>query len=233
MPYKKSYKKKASSKRKVSSKSYRRYPKRKTTSLQKMVVFGRGLPDKCMVTHKYNEIVEISTTAGSIGNYQFSANGLYDSNYSSGGHQPLYYDQMSALYDHYTVIGSKITARVFQKAATNDGVTVTLFLNDDTNIVPALVSTMKEQSRARWVQLAPADNTTHSLSMKFSAKRIFGGNILSNPNLQGSLSANPTEGSFYTFCMQSTNGTTNESVVLDVSIEYIVVWSELRDIQGS
>ena len=39
--------------------------------------------------------------------FQFSCNSLYSPNASYAGTQPLYFDQVMAIYDHYTVVSSK------------------------------------------------------------------------------------------------------------------------------
>jgi len=231
MPYtkKRTYKKKVYKKKAYVKKAYKPSP----TSNLSMVTFGKGFPKKCSVTHKYNEIVEISSTLGSIGNHQFVANGLFDPNFTSGGHQPMYFDQFSAIYDHYTVIGSKITAKVMHKTSAGVPMTVAVFLNDDSAISGSILSSMKEQNKSNYIQLAAADNNIRKIGLNYSTKKTFGGSILGNDNLQGTISSNPTETSFFTFVAQCTDGVSSSTLVLDVMIEFIVVWDELRDIGGS
>lgn len=66
------------------------------------------LPQKLLVKMKYYDTFQINPSAGGIGSYIFSANGMYDPNITGGGHQPRGFDQLMTMYDHYTVIASRI-----------------------------------------------------------------------------------------------------------------------------
>jgi len=69
---------------------------------------GAGFPQKMVMTHKYCDKVQLTSTLGVITNYLFSTNGLYDPNITGTGHQPAYFDQMTPIYNNYTVIMSRI-----------------------------------------------------------------------------------------------------------------------------
>ena len=57
----------------------------------------------------YEPSFSLTGTAGVISQYVFSANGVYDPNITSTGHQPLGFDTMMLYYEQYTVIESRIT----------------------------------------------------------------------------------------------------------------------------
>ena len=69
-----------------------------------------GFPNKNICKHRYADQCSIVYT-GSSGmiTHSFSANGLYDPNLAVGGHQPMGFDEQMAIYDHYCVLGAKIT----------------------------------------------------------------------------------------------------------------------------
>lgn len=203
-----------------------RKPKNKS-----MVRFGLGLPKKCLVTHKYNEFVLLTSTAGIKQNYLYSCNGMFDPNITGTGHQPMYFDQFSALYDHYTVIGSRITVRLTPTAAGEDGFRVALFLNDDTTVTPD-ISGIIEQSSGSHKLIPPGSNNTYVLTKNWSAKKTFGGSILGNDDLQGNATSNPVEQTYFSI---SLGGTSAVDVVctVDVTIEYTVIWDELKDLASS
>lgn len=200
------------------------------------VYLGLGFPKKVTVTHKYNETVIIPTgTLGTMSTYNFTCNGMYDPNASSTGHQPMYFDQLSALYDHYTVIGSKITV-TFSNQTGVDGnnrpCTVGILITDD-GVITGNVNTLKENGYAKWKWTGSLGYEKAIVTNKWSAKKTFGGSILGNDNLQGTPSVNPTELSYFTLFVDSSQSAIASSVVADVTITYIAVWDELKEVASS
>lgn len=55
--------------------------------------------------------------------HTFRANGLFDPRFAIGGHQPMGFDQLMAIYSKYTVVGAKMTLEVCNATQTfNNGV---------------------------------------------------------------------------------------------------------------
>ena len=69
-----------------------------------------GFPKTLKFIHKYCDNVSVSGSAGIPFKYQFSCNGLYDPNITGTGHQPMYFDQVTPIYNQYRVIGAKARA---------------------------------------------------------------------------------------------------------------------------
>lgn len=198
------------------------------------VPVGLGFPKRMVMTHKYTEYFNLVATNGVFNSYFFSCNGMFDPNITGGGHQPLYFDQMTGIYRHYTVIGSKIIAKVTPLAATNAPISFGMIINDDTTITSSDVRTMAEQSSSKKLLIPPSSNDTYTLTNKWSAKKTFGGSILGNDALQGSSAANPTEQSYYNFWIDAGFSTTQtQTLVVEATVYYIAVWDELLDIAGS
>lgn len=68
-----------------------------------------GFPDRLKTRLQYCDVVQLAASAGTPALYQFRMNGLYDPDYTGTGHQPQWFDQLSAVYQTYRVLGSKIT----------------------------------------------------------------------------------------------------------------------------
>lgn len=68
-----------------------------------------GFPDRLKTKLHYADVIQLSASAGSPGLWQFRMNSLYDPDYTGTGHQPQWFDQLSAVYQYYKVLGSKIT----------------------------------------------------------------------------------------------------------------------------
>jgi len=184
------------------------------------------------MTHKYEEIISLTSTTGALATYRFNANGMYDPNTSGTGHQPLFFDQMTALYNHYTVIGSRITLTVMNQTSSGVAGTVGVIYNDDTATAYTDITGFGEQSAGRTRMIPGGANTTFVLGLKYSAKKTFGGSILSNTSLQGTASANPSEASYFDIGYQCT-GTGTNALIVKVHVSYIAVWSEIKDIGSS
>lgn len=209
-----------------------RSKRKRTVRNLSTVKLGLGFPKKVLVTHKYNEQVAINTGAGGLmSNQLFSCNGMFDPNTTGVGHQPYYFDQLTTLYDHYCVIGSKIKLRIAKSDVTTVPCTVGVYINDDTTATTSLTTAM-EYSSGRHVVLTTS-NQKSTITRKWSAKKYFGRSVLANTDLQGTSAANPAEQSFFNFWVDSSTNLQQTSVLLDVEITYIAVWKELKDIAGS
>lgn len=207
-------------------------PKRSVVKWKNMAVIGRGFPKKMTITHTYVENLTVSTTSGSQANYVFRCNGMYDPNQTGTGHQPLYFDQMSALYNHYVVIGSKIEVRFTHAAQTNLAQHVMLRIDDDATVPTNTQETM-EQNGGKFKVLPAGSPYQVLLKNGWSAKKFFGGSILANTSLQGTPGSDPAELSYYQIAIRPMDGITDATVHMQVKITYIAVWKELKEIASS
>ena len=199
-----------------------------------MLSLSAGFPNKILVKHKYCQNVGLTSTTGTFASTQFKCNGMFQPP-ASGGHQPMYFDQMTALYDHFVVIASKCKIIVSPDSASamTKPAVVGLYVNDDTSVQYTSTTGVQEYQKGKtklinWNAVKPI-----SLSEYWSAKKYFGKNPLSNDNLQGSASADPAEMSYYTICLQDVTTTQTCTVDILVEIEYIAIWKELKDISQS
>lgn len=216
------------------TKAIRRYvaAKPRRPRIRTQVNLGMSIPDKVTITHKYRELVQLTTAAGGMGRYTFSANGMYDPNITGTGHQPMYFDQLSGLYNHYVVIGSKIKVRLVPYNQSQPALQFALFLNDDTTLTPTTVDGVAEQTKAV-SRLYPATQAyPASVTCKFSARKVFGPSIMANTALQGSNSANPAEQQFFDL-VYSVPTATGMSWWAECEIDYIAIWSERKDVGQS
>jgi len=69
---------------------------------------AQGVADSVRTTLSYSDVISIMP-GGVVGQYTFRGNSCFDPDYTSGGHQPQYYDQFATLYTRYRVYGSRIT----------------------------------------------------------------------------------------------------------------------------
>lgn len=221
----------------------RPYKKRSNTRVKRNAKMGKGFAPKMTMTLKYSERLDITMTAGVQGKAAFRCNSLAKPNVISTGHQPMGFDQMSLIYNHYTVIGAKIKwqcvqAQNSQSVAFRYGCYI-----DDGSMGNVTFDNIAEQTQASQERLMGPDGAkTVWFTQKWSAKKQFGGSILGNDNLQGNCNntiggttgaTDPAEMSnFVLICRPGDNASTAITLV-NVDIEYIVVFEELKKLASS
>lgn len=179
-------------------------------------------------TLKYTEMVTLALTAGS-GTYVFTCNGLYDCNVTGTGGQPLYFDQTSAVYDHYTVVAAR--AKMQLNDSSNKATTICLYTDDDATTTGTAIVGASRPGAVSWSG-NPSVQPVKPLFKSWSAYQAFGPNVTSQTQLQGSPTANPTELQCFIYQINDTAGT-SYNVGLFVEIEYDVIWNEQSTIPVS
>lgn len=196
-----------------------------------------GFPKTTAVKLRYVEGVSINPGIGSLATYSFRANSAYDPNASGTGHQPMNFDTWSTLYNHYLVVGSKITARLHSNSTdVAGGLLFGINLSDDLTF-SSDASTLMEQglSRYRMANVSSNANSGNGLvvSKGFSCKEFFNlTNPTDNINRVGStVLNNPNEMAFFVIFMGTPPGSVVDlsSYSITVQIEYIVIFSEPKE----
>ena len=93
----------------------RRFAQSKTEALatRQKVSVPRGIfgfPDEFITTIRYVDVYTLTSASNGIAKQYMRMNSLFDPDQTGTGHQPYYFDQFAALYNRYTVLGSKLTA---------------------------------------------------------------------------------------------------------------------------
>jgi len=194
-----------------------------------------GFPKTITMRLRYVQRVALTCSLGVINKYSFSCNSLYDPDISGGGHQPLYFDQIMALYDHYTVVSSTIKVTACAAGATTVPTIIGVMVDDDASTAPVTnFSTMMEQSNVTKRITTGSNTNSYTFNRKWSANEMFKTvDPLSNSLLQGSASGSPVEQSSYTLFIQSIDETSTSQVNFVCEIEYLAVFAELKDLGGS
>jgi hypothetical protein len=215
--------------------TFKRMPirKRGVTKFKNNVKLGKGFPKKMTVDHKYVDNFTLTSTSGVMAKYVFNCNGLFDPNQTGTGHQPAYYDTLTGIYNHYTVIGAKITIKACYTAESNVPTYVSLTQDDDGSLSTSDIQTVAESSTGSIRLVGPKNQGITLLTNKWSAKKTFGGSVLGNDNLQGTVSTNPTEKTTWVIAIQAADVVSTTSMFVEVNISYIAVWEELKELVAS
>ena len=198
-----------------------------------LVQYKTGFPKQLQMTHRYVQSGTLLWLTGSTAcqYISFGTNCLWDPYLQVGGNQPLYFDQMTNIYNHYTVVKSRIKVTLIPN-------TVNPFvggiLTDDDG-VPAYTSLheMCEQPSSVYVT-SQRDAQVVTLYKSWDCKAVFGPNPLDNDRLQGNVSSNPAEiQAFILFMRPIFTGAENIAFDYMVTIDYDTVWHELKEMASS
>lgn len=222
-------------KRKRSFKSRRtgRTRKRRRYARRKLNLMRSPVPQKMFVKMRYSDNISINPGAvGSVAEDIFVATGMWDPYYSTGGTQPRGFDQfIGVLYDHYVVVGGKITARF-----DNSGNTAPIIC-----MVKIQDSAQQTTSRSDWFEdtyttkrLCGSGTSARqyaTVTKKFNTGKFLGrSNVLSDSTLKGTNAANPTENAFWHIGACSVDDTLDLSPIpVQVEIEFLAYLIERRN----
>lgn len=196
-----------------------------------------GFPKMKVAKLRYVDFPTLDAQASALITRVYSANGCYDPLWHVGGKQPTGFDQWMAVYNHYTVLGSRITVTPVQMASGTVGIVNLLLTSSATE--PTGFTSVENMLESRTAnskllisgvngQLPKAISTTKN----FSAKKFFGiRNFIGKADYKGDNASQPAEGAFFHVC-HSAIGANNPGVVsFIVKIDYIVAFTEPRIIQ--
>jgi len=205
------------------------------------VTRGRGfptlsstpMPQSMICTHKYSDIVNINPAIGSVGVHTFAANGLYDPNITGGGHQPVGFDQFTAFYNHYEVLGAKIQFTIHpsqESGGFNFGIKL-----DDNDGLTGVLNTVMEGNMTVFKSV-PGPYTSDkgfTCISSYSAKKFFGDKC-GQRDTWGTVAANPVDLAYFMCWISPLTGLQDlGSIPCTVLVEYIVKWHEPKDLPSS
>lgn len=210
-----------------STKSRKRKSGRRRRKVIRRTRIPTGIPQKQVVKLKTSWLGQHNPAAGTLGADVIALNGAFDPMLAFGSQQPLYYDQWSAMYRRYCVIGWKIRFQI----ATTDNTNPTVFGFCPTTGSTALASHMyyKEIAGNKSVICTP-DVDKNYLTVKGSVKKYLHPNskrvsLLDDPNTYQLTSANPTNVVYGHIYTQAFDATADPAVInYCATLEQIIVF---------
>lgn len=226
MPYAKRTRKRTGYRRKRRGYGKKRMYRRSNATSLRSLTTNTPLPRRFKTTLKYTDSISLNPGAGTLDSFVFNMASLYDPNYTGVGHQPMGFDQIMPLYDHFVVIGSKAVVTI----CGSGGFTVPTYVVANlcgAVTVPSSCEQAIEQNTSSSCILGQ-NNNVQRLNISYSPKKFLGiSKPLSADKLQGTISANPTDGAFLVLSAQAVDGSSDPGVInLNVTIEYVAVFIE-------
>lgn len=198
-----------------------------------------GFSQTQVVKFKYVDQIQVNSGVGTASDFYFNAAGMFDPNGTGFGHQPLCFDQWMQLYNHYTVIGSKIVAQF--TTSSSDPISgpayVGIMLKDGVSSETGQnFNELAEQPSSRFKQLSTGNaRGTTTVVNRYSAKKFFANKaVMADDNLKGTATTNPTESAYYHIIACPIDPSIDGALLYcTVTITYIAILTEPKRIAPS
>lgn len=201
-----------------------------------------GFPKSKMVKLRYSAEVILNPPAVGVPTvHYFTANSMYDPDLTGVGHQPRGFDEWMNVYDHYTVLGCRATARWIPSASTDKVPSAWgIALTDDASFPHASLGDVIESVEGgKNYRLAGQSATTTggihpTVTRRFSAKKFFGVKaIVGQDEYKGTATANPTEMAHLALWACGPTVSDPDAIVFQMTIDYIAVLTERKGLARS
>lgn len=220
----KKYRSKPYKKRKTSQTAISRYVPRGVVT--RVTGDDYGFPDRLVTKLRYCDVMDVGISTGSVTSQTFALNSLYDPDRTNVGHQPMFFDQLSAVYNRYRVLGAKLTVTFLPNALNQDetssggpwivGVTGSSNANFTSNTYSGIV----EDSNAKSGMIGDRQGGPNKLTLTqtYSPSRDLGFTA-DDDTISAVVTANPAQ-QYYAHCWMTSNLGANNSVKIMVKIEF-------------
>lgn len=185
-------------------------------------------------TMRYSENVSITSTLGGLGSYVFRANSIFDPNFTGTGHQPMAHDTYETLFNHYMVVGAKLTVVCSSDTGQSKPFVMGSYLGDGSTVPYTNASEFIEAKKGSWAvgqgrQAEPLVSVS-----KFSARQFFNCQDTKDnrKNLGASFGSNPNEDAYFVIWYQNEDAST-DTLQFRVVIDYVVQFFEPKDLAQS
>lgn len=183
------------------------------------------VPDRIFTKLRYAEFFDLAPQqAGTPGMVSYSfRSSLFDPNYTGLGHQPLWHDQLQAMYGRYRVIGMKYRF-VLCNTNTNQLCTMAVEKADGPPQNPAVgYTTILERRGVRPVNINPSQSNPTIVQGYMHVGKPYGltkTDFMADEDFEANFGANPAKMSYINLYCVTQN--TSAIVNCQASIEYYV-----------
>lgn len=165
------------------------------------------------------------SAGGSAASWVFTANGMYDPSITGTGHQPMGFDQIMGIYNHFRVSTCKITATFVSVDQSDQVVGVKITAGG------ALITNGQEACEGGNVMfkvLGPAGSSTDQQVIVYNLDiaKFFGSADFKDRDYQGSQVGNPLEQCYPTVFSFPNNSSDSAGCLVTVVLEYGAQFTE-------
>lgn len=219
-----------SKKRGSRKRSYRKRYRRKRLTARGV---PSGMPTTRIAKLRYCDTFALTSTSGVLISRVFGCNNIFDPDVTGGGHQPMGHDTWATLYNHYTVIGSKMMISVAPSSGNNSPGMVGIYITDGAAVPYTSAAEFREARKGGMRSMDPNQKTVR-MAAKFSPKKFF--NITdmkdNTTRVGAAIGANPLEQAYYNIWYQTLDASSG-GIYVNLTIDYLVVFGEPKDLSQS
>lgn len=184
-----------------------------------------GFPNSIITKLRYYDCFNQTSTLGGVARNLWRANSIFDPDQTNAGHQPMYRDQWATIYNHYVVIGSKITVTFVPTSATVP--MVCGVAGDDDSSTSTTPQTLVEQNNSKHVVIGTTGSEPKTVTMTFEPVDAFGVDTKDDGRSLTATGSNPFEEWYFCTYAFTLDGASTATVGMAVEIEYTVKFAEL------
>jgi len=232
--------KRAVASRRFESQSTARSSQSTQLSIGKLYYGGRliqrypvtGFPELLQTRLRYSFFRSFNTTNGTGQDvYQYKINSMYDCDQTGTGHQPLYRDQLYAIYKYAVVLGCRYTIEMSTTSITGIicNVQTTTYVATDSDTSTAIE---RGQTARAWFQLG----APRTIRGYVRTRALFGlpndDAVLTDDLFRHDTNADPSQLGYLSIYTQDTEQQQSR-VSMNVTMDFDVVWKEVVKISNS
>ena len=178
-----------------------------------------GFPDQMFTSMKYVETIEF----GAIGFHvqEFAGNKVSDPNVTGAGHQPMYFDEYSQLYNRWLAYSCSLRMEIVNSST----VPLNVVVFPSSTQVPILnISKAQEQPHARSTLVGNFGTNRGVLTHNMTTRKIRGETIMDDDFSGQGNSGQPSRQWFWLVVLESEPATTAVNCVIKFTLVYRVRW---------
>lgn len=185
----------------------------------------------------YEYQMTFASGINSIGTQVYTCNGMYDVDISGTGHQPMGFDQIMTLYNHYTVTHSEMEVTFRNRSA--NPIKVGIMVSPNTTVMTDYY-VMNENGTIVTAFLQPnlVNGSIKTLNIEWDGNKYFGEkDITAADHYAGDVTTNPAEQAYYHLVcynpLSVSSGNESAAVTCEVRIIYHAVLNEPKKMPTS
>lgn len=229
MPYRKTYRRKR--RRKPSKNTLVRSRATYMKGPQKSLPLGKSFKFQ---TRYVDTRLQLDPVTDTPRTHVFSLTGLYDPDVTGTGHQPIGFDQLMAMYDHYTVIGAKYRVTFSNQDTTKQALVACQI--KDTATTSTNIDEIIENGQTKYTTLGveASGNSVRTLAGGINTSKFFGRKVMDGTKYNGTDGANPNDQIYLHITVGPKDYLEdNFPVTMTVQIDYIAILTEPKQLVQS